>query len=97
MHLTPSQLATTLAALRHFQRTSPAQRAYLFPQHFTNADVLKNSEIDALCEALNSHDKTSPVGIAHEELSELLECGNTSELIREAAIKLCLALNAEDT
>lgn len=70
MHLTPSQLATTLAALRFWQKSGGgdvASHAFL-PQEFLaiaedgGAVIpLDDAGIDALCEALNTNSPTHPV------------------------------------
>lgn len=57
MKLTPSQLATTLAALRNFQNLTPTFRVMKWREHFADTRPLDNAEIDALCEVLNSPDE----------------------------------------
>ena len=43
------ELATVLAALRHFQKRAMVE----YPDHFFDVDPLDDSEIDALCERIN--------------------------------------------
>lgn len=57
MTVSPSDLATILAALRYFQdefqTTQPAELMALFPQ-FDMAPPISTADIDALCERLNT-------------------------------------------
>ena len=59
MILSPSELATILAALRYFQDETqclePSEIRELYPQ-FADAAPLPTQEIDALCERLNIAD-----------------------------------------
>jgi hypothetical protein len=55
------ELATVLAALRHFQRnTLEDYRAKNYPEHFSDIEPLKDAEIDELCERLNTEATTEP-------------------------------------
>lgn len=48
------QIATTLAALRHFQKTVPEQdRHGHYNEHYEEVTPLSDSEIDDLCEEIN--------------------------------------------
>jgi len=52
--LTDRELATVLAALRHWQRAVPEKDAHAYsPLHFVSCRPLSHSEIDGLCEKLN--------------------------------------------
>ena len=63
--LTDRELATTLAALRHWQRAVPENDAHTnSPLHFKSARPLSSLEIDALCEKLNCGNDTHPFGDA---------------------------------
>jgi hypothetical protein len=65
--LSPKELATVLAALRHWQRVVERESGGLYhkekeaaermsPMHFATVDPLTLSEIDQLCERLNRSD-----------------------------------------
>ena len=52
--LSKRELATVLAALRHWQRAVPEKDAKAYsPLHFTSEAPLSGVEIDGLCEKLN--------------------------------------------
>ncbi len=67
MTLSPSELATVLAALRYFQDETqclePSEIRELYPQ-FADAAPLSTQEIDALCEQLNLTDSADNDGDA---------------------------------
>ena len=53
--LSERELATVLAALRFWQRAVPEKDAKAYsPLHFASCRPLSNSEIDWLCERLNT-------------------------------------------
>lgn len=55
MKLDERELATVLAALRHWQREiTTKQRVESYPEHFAEVTPLADEEIDGLCEALNT-------------------------------------------
>lgn len=49
------QTATVLAALRHYQKTVPQEdRHGHYDEHYTEVTPLTDSEIDELCENINT-------------------------------------------
>ena len=49
------QLATVLAALRHYQKTVPHENRHdHYNEHFMEVTPLSDSEIDDLCEEINT-------------------------------------------
>lgn len=58
MELTPKELATILAALRHWQATVIADANLRIVKeehlHFTDIDPMNDVEVDDLCERLNT-------------------------------------------
>lgn len=70
--LSDRELATTLAALRHWQRAVPEKDARSYsPLHFKSVQPLLKLEIDALCEKLNRND-TRPVNAALHRIRAIL-------------------------
>jgi hypothetical protein len=53
MTLDARELSTVLAALRHFQRSTPEDDRAAWPQFGDDVEPLDNDEIDELCERLN--------------------------------------------
>lgn len=57
VRLSDRDLATVLAAPRHWQRCVPEPKAReSSPLHFESAERLTHAEVDALCERLNFSD-----------------------------------------
>jgi len=49
------ELATVLAALRHWQETMTEDERFAWP-HFLDCDPLSDDEIDTLCEKLSTEE-----------------------------------------
>jgi len=70
---TDRELATTLAALRHWQRAVPEKDAHAYsPLHFRSVRPLSNREIDAFCEKLNCNDDANPFRDAIHQIRAIL-------------------------
>lgn len=71
--LSSRELATVLAALRHWQRAVPEKDAHAYlPSHFKSDSPLSNVEIDGLCEKLNCGLKFDPFHDAIQRIREIL-------------------------
>ena len=71
--LSSRELATVLAALRHWQRAVPEKDAHAyFPMHFESDSPLSNVEIDGLCEKLNRGMKSVPFQDAIQRIRAIL-------------------------
>lgn len=95
MKLTPKELAMVLAALRMAQKSPELGGINAMPQMQDIETEATPEDIDALCERLNCDEDDKDLAAAHDELSKQLEdpdAGNDD--VRDAAIKVCDALNA---
>jgi len=71
--LTERELATVLAALRHWQRAVPEKDAQSYsPLHFKAVQPLSHREIDSLCERLNTGNTTDPFRDAIDQIRSIL-------------------------
>ena len=71
--LSSRELATVLAALRHWQRAVPENDARAYqPTHFRSDSPLSNVEIDGLCEKLICGLKSDPFHDAIQRIREIL-------------------------
>jgi hypothetical protein len=71
--LSERELATVLAALRHWQQAVPEKDAHAYsPLHFASVQPLSRSEIDTLCERLNSGDAIDHFRDAIDQIRSIL-------------------------
>lgn len=95
MKLNDRELATVLAALRHWQDDIPEGDREGFDHFDEKLTPLNDDEIDKLCEALNSDDDN--VVVAHVDTSGLSGGAETGDLLgayRDEAQALAAVMNA---
>jgi len=94
MILQPRELATVLAALRHWQATVVKERidpAYQYP-HFDEDTPLSAAEIDPLCDYLNEATEPCPcegTGFFTCGVPGVLACVENGKVVPGAAVERC--------